>query len=113
MDQSIDLVSAMRLDTEFLRGAHKHRREVPKQKRNDKESPRQQIVEIWDKEDDSFIGAGTFGHVWFERRRPLVFDPTQTSHNQVRAVKQVRKSDTPNYIRELQAIATFSQDHVS
>lgn len=102
----------MRLDTEFLQGAHKHRRQVPKHKLEDGESPIQQIEEIWDKEynRDSHIGSGAFGHVWYERRRPLTFDPTQTSHTQSRAVKQILKAVNPNYIRELQAIATFSQD---
>lgn len=115
MDHSLNLVSAMRLDTEFLQGAHKHRRQVPKHKLKDGESPIQQIEEIWDKEynRDSHIGSGAFGHVWYERRRPLTFDPTQTSHTQSRAVKQILKAVNPNYIRELQAIATFSQDRVS
>jgi hypothetical protein len=113
MEQSMNLVSAMRLDTEFLSGAHKHRRQIQIQPIPDGEPQIQNIDEVWDKEEESFIGSGSFGYVWFERRRPEVSNPQQASHNQVRAVKQVRKLATPNYIQELRAIATFSQDPVS
>jgi hypothetical protein len=126
MEHTLDLVSALRLNTEFLAGGVKHKRRIPKKKpgespiRIEEELPIQieenspiEIEEIWDIEPGSIIGQGSFGIVRFERRRPLMSDHTQTSNNQVRAVKEIRKLSTPDYMKELQAIAKFSQAQVS
>jgi hypothetical protein len=180
MERATELVSALKLDTEFLDGGVKHRRHVPKpipsqpikkvKKRKrphnalphigrdssspvdiestvqiDMSSPHNidalsspqiedstgtadggpsirvkeapvpeepvfiEIEEVWDIEPSSIIGKGSFGIVRFERRRPQMADHTQTTHNQVRAVKEVRKLSTPDYMKELQAIARFSR----
>jgi hypothetical protein len=71
-----------------------------------------EIQELWDIEPSSIIGLGAFGIVRFERRRPQIANSTQTSHNQVRAVKEIRKASTVDYMKELQAIAKFSQSQV-
>jgi hypothetical protein len=71
-----------------------------------------EIEEVWDIEPSSIIGQGAFGIVRFERRRPQMVNHTQTSENQVRAVKEIRKLNTPDYMKELQAIAKFSQGDV-
>jgi hypothetical protein len=183
MEQALELVSALRLDTEFVPGGVKHRRHIPKPKprqlseqskkrkrpskiksqigldshmQNEEEifvqvegeshnpveaesaiqiepSPIQidedsatqvvessvseetiliEIEELWDIEPSSVIGQGAFGIVRFERRRPQMVNHTQTPHNQVRAVKEIRKTNTPDYMKELQAIAKFSQAEV-
>jgi hypothetical protein len=183
MEQALELVSALRLDTEFVPGGVKHRRHISKpkprrpteqskkRKRSDKRksqigqdshpqveegslvqvegessSPIEadsaiqiealpiqineesatelvessvseetvliEIEELWDIEPSSVIGQGAFGVVRFERRRPQMVNHTQTSHNQVRAVKEIRKASTPDYMKELQAIAKFSQAQV-
>jgi len=168
MEQALELVSALRLDTEFLPGGVKHRRHITKPKpsqsskqakkrkkpheylsqvgqdsplqveeellvRTEGESPNQidagsaiqiaessvpeetvliDIEEIWDIEPSSIIGQGAFGIVRFERRRPQMDNHTQTTHNQVRAVKEIRKLSTPDYMKELQATAKFSQAQV-
>lgn len=160
MDQVLSLVSALRLDTEFLLGGVKHRKHILKPKPNpsperikkrrpsnenslrfgqdlplhiEEESSGQtegqsatqnvespvpeekvlvEIEEIWDVEPSSIIGQGGFGIVRFERRRPQMNNYTQTTHNQVRAVKEIRKSSTLDYMKELQAIAKFSQAQV-
>jgi hypothetical protein len=175
MEQAIKIVSALRLDTEFLPRGVKHRRRIPKPKpsqsstqtkkrkrhheyflQTGQDSPLQveeeqtiriegqssnqtqgspnkidgesatqivepsvpeetaliEIEETWDIEPSSIIGQGTFGIVRFERRRPQMNNHTQTTHNQVRAVKEIKKLSTPDYMKELQAIAKFSQAHV-
>lgn len=71
-----------------------------------------EIEELWDIEPSSIIGQGAFGTVRFERRRPLMVDHTQTPHTSVRAVKEIRKISSPDYMRELQAIAKFTQSQV-
>jgi hypothetical protein len=160
MEQGLKLVSALRLDTEFLPGGVKHRRHIQKRKQSqssqpskkrkrpskylsqieqdsplqvEEESPVQidgesaiqiaessvpdetaqiEIEEIWDIEPSSIIGQGAFGIVRFERRRPQMANHTQTTHNQVRAVKEIRKLSTLDHMKELQAIAKFSQAQV-
>lgn len=72
-----------------------------------------EIEEIWDIEPSSIIGQGAFGTVRSERRRPLMANHTQTSQGSVRAVKEIRKLNSPNYMKELQAIASFTQPKVS
>ncbi|KFY76901.1 hypothetical protein V499_03592 [Pseudogymnoascus sp. VKM F-103] len=122
MEDTSDLVAALRLDAEFIAGGVKHMRRVPKKKsgetlaRIEEESSMEteenlfiDIEEIWDIEPGSIIGQGSFGIVRFERRRPLISDPTQSSQNQVRAVKEIRKLSTPDYMKEVQAVANFSQ----
>lgn len=126
MEHTSDLVSALRLDAEFIAGGVKHKRRVPKKKsgeslpRIEEESSMEieenlsiEIEEIWDIEPGSIIGQGSFGIVRFERRRPLMSDQTQTSHNQVRAVKEIKKLSTLDYMKEVQAVAKFSQAQVS
>lgn len=126
MEHTLDLVSALRLDAEFISGGVKHKRRVPKKKsgesltRIEEESSMEieenlsiEIKEIWDIEPGSIIGQGSFGIVRFERRRPLMSDQTQTSHNQVRAVKEIKKLSTLDYMKEVQAVAKFSQAQVS
>jgi hypothetical protein len=151
--EALELVSALRLDTEFLPGGVKHRRHLTKPKSSQpskptkkrkaphenlsqsrQDSPAQdqhesplriergssvpeetmliEIEEVWDIEPSSIIGQGAFGIVRFERRRPQMDNYTQTTHNQVRAVKEIRKLGTPDYMKELQAIARFSQAQV-
>lgn len=155
MEQAVELVSALRLDTVFLTGSIKHKRlitgklntspstrTIKKRKRPDsklsaiseveEQSPVQnerepsvpvadrlvsdeirqiEIEEIWDIEPGS-IGQGAFGVVRFERRRPQMVNYTQTTQNQVRAVKEIKKSGTSEYMKELQAISIFSQPRV-
>lgn len=126
MEDTSDLVAALRLDAEFIAGGVKHMRRVPKKKsgealaRIEEESSMEieenlfiDIEEIWDIEPGSIIGQGSFGIVRFERRRPLISDQTQSSQNQVRAVKEIRKLSTPDYMKEVQAVANFSQAQVS
>lgn len=127
MEHTLDLVSALRLDAEFIAGGVKHRRRIPKKKKSgepltriEEESSIEieenlsiEIEEIWDIEPGSIIGQGSFGVVRFERRRPLMSDQTQSSHNQVRAVKEIRKLSTLDYMKEVQAVAKFSQAQVS
>jgi len=125
MENTLGLVSALRLNTEFFAGGVKHNRRIPKKSgkspiRIEEAPPIQveensptEIEEIWDIEPSSIIGQGAFGIVRFERRRPLISDHSQTSHNQVRAVKEIKKLNTPDYMKELQAIAKFSQAQVS
>ncbi|KAF2499006.1 kinase-like protein [Lophium mytilinum] len=159
MEQVLELVSALKLDTEFLPEGVKHKRHIPKPRSSQsskaakkrkrpnrnlfqigQESPMQieeeslvhieersptkidaesslpieqavmtEFEETWDIEPSSIIGQGAFGIVRFERRRPQMVNHTQTAHNQVRAVKEIRKLGTPDYIKELQAVAQFSQ----
>lgn len=126
MEYTSDLVSALRLDAEFITGGVKHKRRIPKRKsgksliRIEEESFIEieenlsiEIEEIWDIEPSSIIGQGSFGIVRFERRRPIMSDQSQTSQNQVRAVKEIRKLSTPDYMKEVQAVAKFSQAQVS
>ncbi|KAE9966896.1 hypothetical protein BLS_006753 [Venturia inaequalis] len=68
-----------------------------------------EIEEIWDIEPSSIIGQGAFGTVRFERRRPLMANHTQNSQGSVRAVKEIRKLNSPDYMKELRAIARFTQ----
>jgi hypothetical protein len=151
MEQGLKLVSALRLDTEFLPGGVKHRRHIQKPKQSqssqpskkrkrpskylsqieqdsplqvEEESPVQidgesaiqiaessvpdetaqiEIEEIWDIEPSSIIGQGAFGIVRFERRRPQMANHT---------VKEIRKLSTLDHMKELQAIAKFSQAQV-
>lgn len=72
-----------------------------------------EIEEIWDIEPSSIIGQGAFGTVRFERRRPLMANHTQNSQGSVRAVKEIRKLNSPDYMKELRAIARFTQPKVS
>ncbi|KAI0202425.1 kinase-like protein [Astrocystis sublimbata] len=93
------LVTASRLETEFLAGFTKHT------VRNNGSSSLP-IEEIWDVE--STIGKGTFGVVRMERQRVSEL----SSPNQVRAVKEISKavaaSHRWDYMKELEAIVQFS-----
>jgi hypothetical protein len=90
-DNASDLVSALRLETEFLAGCVIHS---------------QGSREIWDIGNE--IGRGTFGEVRLYRLRQ-----SGSSVQSVRAVKQVRKATgfghRWDYLRELEVMARFSQ----
>lgn len=176
MEQTLELVSALELVTEFVSGGVKHKKVITKPKPQSKPSKKRkrinpdgiqdgrdtqpqvqgesssssspvpepankekevfdqieeepatqitessvidatilvEIEEVWDIEPSSIIGQGAFGTVRFERRRPLMANHTQTSQTSVRAVKEIRKLDSPDYMKELQAIAKFTQPKVS
>jgi hypothetical protein len=67
--------------------------------------------EIWDRE--RTLGGGGYGTVYLERRQPGSGDDSPL----LRAVKELQMHGRPrdglNYIRELEALAKFSQKMVS
>ncbi|KAI1302523.1 kinase-like protein [Xylaria venustula] len=98
------LVTASRLETEFLPGCTKHRI------RNSRSSQLSVNEEFW--EFQSTIGKGTFGIVWIERRRASQLHHSSSHPKQLRAVKEISKSAALSqrwdYMKELEAIARFS-----
>ena len=104
-----DLVSTARLYTEFLPRCVRHKRSIPDP--SSASLPRR-IEETWDIERGFTVGAGAYGVVRIERRRPMLADPSQSTHNQVRAVKEINKHSGIDYRKELHAVVRFSQPRV-
>ncbi|KAI0965629.1 kinase-like protein [Xylaria arbuscula] len=98
------LVTASRLETEFVSGCTKHKL------RNPISSQLLVEEEFW--EFQSTIGKGTFGIVRIERRRASQLHPNPSHPKQLRAVKEISKSvalsQRWDYMKELEAIARFS-----
>lgn len=111
-ENASDLVLASKLETEFFAGCVKHRRYTTE---SSFQEPQTQVEEIWDAE--LMLGRGTFGTVRLERRRPHSSGPNSTSLHQVRAVKEISKTVPMrrrwDHLKELEAIAKFSQPRVS
>ena len=103
----LDLFMNLKLDTEFYTDCVKHTR------RRTIQQSEQITNETWSTQ--KTIGRGIFGDVQLERRRLL--NHLTSSPRQVRAVKVISKAigagQNWDYIRELEAIAKFSQSRVS
>jgi len=99
-----DLVRATKLETTVLgTGSVQHVLYTP-----DPLGGRNKLTEVERWVRDKFLGQGSYGCVHRERCE---------DKNKTRAVKEIRKSvvvgETLEYIRELEAIFTFSQPQVS
>lgn len=78
---------------------------------------RRSIRETW-KHDNVTLGQGGYGVVWLERRVDSESDDLGERGPELRAVKRIRAvdrstlSESKHYLRELEALAKFSQDKV-
>lgn len=99
-----DLVQVSKLDTRF----HSDPESIQHVKYVSGSTSRQRRIhkeEYWNRERG--LGHGSFGIVWLER---CVQGDTK---GEVRAVKGIRKLESGDYYRELEAIALFSHAKVS
>ena len=99
-----DLVQVSKLETQF----HSNPEYTQHVQYVSGSTARQRKVRMEEKwMEERRLGSGSFGVVWLER----CFQGN--SEGKVRAVKKVRKLESSDYYRELEAIALFSHSNVS